>query len=258
MPHVAIIMDGNGRWAAARGLPRTAGHRAGAATMRRVVEAAPGFGIGTLTLYAFSSNNWQRPRPEVEHLMALLRGYLEGEIARCVAHGVRVTVIGRRDRLPPAVTAAIEVIEAATAAGGCLHLRLAIDYSSREAILAAARCLPARDGEGRRDSGNGVAVGPAAVEPDAEAREAFGRRVAMADARGPAPGDVDLLIRAGGERRLSDFLLWECAYAELWFTDVPWPEFTTADLEAAMAEFYRRERRFGDLPAEAAPRKENA
>ena len=242
MLHVAIIMDGNGRWAAARGLPRTAGHRAGAASVRRVVEAAPGLGIGTLTLYAFSANNWRRPRPEVDHLMALLRGYLEGEIAGCVAHGVRVTVIGRRDRLSPAVTAAIEVIEAATAAGRRLHLRLAIDYSSRAAILDAARCLPERDGV--CESGDHLIAGVVS--------EAFARRVAMADAQGPLLADVDLLIRAGGEQRLSDFLLWECAYTELWFTDILWPEFTAADLQAAVAEFHQRQRRFGDLPGEAA------
>jgi undecaprenyl diphosphate synthase len=224
--HVGIILDGNGRWATGRGLPRFAGHRAGAQAVRQVVEAAPGLGIGTLTLYAFSSDNWRRPRDEVRRLIGLLHGYLTGEVAHCLTHGVRVTVIGRRDRLPAAVVAAIEAIEAATAQGRRLHLRLAVDYSGRDAIVAAAQRAAGR------------AIGP----------EAFARLVTDDG----APPEVDLVIRTGGEQRLSDFLLWECAYAELRFVETPWPEFRAADLGQAIASFRGRERRFGGLPGGAA------
>jgi undecaprenyl diphosphate synthase len=224
--HVGIILDGNGRWAAGRGLPRFAGHRAGARAVREVVEAAPDLGIGTLTLYAFSADNWRRPRDEVRRLIALLHAYLTAEVARCLANGVRVTVIGRRDRLPGAVVAAIEAIEAATAQGRRLHLRLAVDYSGRDAILAAAQRAA------------GAAMGP----------EAFAQLVTDDG----APVEVDLVIRTGGEQRLSDFLLWECAYAELRFVETPWPEFRVADLERAVASFHGAERRFGGLPGGAA------
>lgn len=203
--HTAIIMDGNGRWAQARGLPRSAGHRAGVAAVRRVIEAAPSLGIGALTLYAFSADNWQRPRAEVQTLMRLLRIYLRDESARCIEQGVRLEVIGRRDRLAPALRAAIAAVEDATSQGRTLHLRLAIDYSARDGI-----------------------------------------------ARGNAPlPDVDLLIRTGGEQRLSDFLLRECAYAELYFTPCAWPDFDAAALSAAVAEFGRRQRRFGGVTAVA-------
>jgi undecaprenyl diphosphate synthase len=198
--HTAVIMDGNGRWATARGLPRSAGHRPGARAVRRVVEAAPGLGIGMLTLYAFSSDNWRRPEAEVASLMRLFEAYLRGETDRCVAEGVRLRVIGRRDRLAPSLCAAIGAAEAATAAGTALELNIAVDYSSRDAI---------------------------------------GRRELLPD--------VDLLIRTGGERRLSDFLLWECAYAELLFTPVHWPDFGAHELAAAIADFRARERRFGAL-----------
>jgi len=224
--HVGIILDGNGRWAAGRGLPRFAGHRAGARAVREVVEAAPGLGIGTLTLYAFSADNWRRPRDEVRRLIALLHAYLTAEVARCITNGVRVTVIGRRDRLPGAVVAAIEAIEAATAQGRRLHLRLAVDYSGRDAILAAAQRAAGR-----------------AIEP-----EAFAQLVTDDG----APLEADLVIRTGGEQRLSDFLLWECAYAELRFIETPWPEFRAADLERAVASFHGAERRFGGLPGGAA------
>jgi undecaprenyl diphosphate synthase len=203
--HAAIIMDGNGRWALARGLPRSAGHQAGATAVRRTVEAAPSLGITALTLYAFSADNWRRPRAEVQSLLRLLRSYLRDETGRCVERGVRLEVIGRRDRLPPTLRAAIRAAERATAGGRTLDLRLAIDYSAREAI-----------------------------------------------ARGEAPiPDVDLLIRTGGEQRLSDFLLRECAYAELYFTPCPWPDFDGAALAAAVEEFGRRQRRFGGLTAVA-------
>jgi undecaprenyl diphosphate synthase len=223
--HVAIIMDGNGRWAQARGLLRIAGHRAGAMAVRRVVEAAPSQGIGVLTLYAFSSDNWKRPGPEVQALLWLLESYLRTEVTSCVKHGVRVEVLGRRDRLPARVRGAIEAAERTTAAGTVLRLRLAIDYSSRDAIVQAAAHGPRSRAELARH-----------LEPPSDS---------------PAP-DVELLIRTGGEQRLSDFLLWESAYAELYFTDVAWPDFDGESLAAAVAEFGRRQRRFGGL--ESLPR----
>jgi undecaprenyl diphosphate synthase len=222
--HVAIIMDGNGRWALGRGLPRVAGHRAGAAAVRRVVEAAPNLGIHTLTLYAFSEDNWSRPPREVTALMKLLGRYLVEETERCVKNGVRLEAIGRRDRLPAPLVALIEDAERKTARCRRLHLRLALDYSSRRAILETAR----------RMSG-------------AVTEETF------SEALGP---DVDLLIRTSGEQRLSDFLLWECAYAEMVFTSRMWPTFTGEDLSDAVDEFRRRDRRFGrvttHIPAPAA------
>jgi len=230
--HVAVVMDGNGRWATRRGLPRTAGHRAGAEAVRRVVEAAPGLGIGVLTLFAFSADNWGRPRPEVAALMRLLRAYLRAETARCVENGLRVSVIGRRDRLAPSIVRAIRRVERATRGGPRLHLRIALDYSAREAIARAAL------GWAR------------AASPDLAL---LGRMIAQPAGDGPAVPDVDLLVRTGGERRLSDFLLWECAYAELHFTDRMWPDFEAADLAAALAEFRRRERRFGRLPGPPRP-----
>jgi undecaprenyl diphosphate synthase len=226
--HVGVIMDGNGRWATARGRPRTFGHKAGADAVRRVVEAAPDQGIRHLTLYAFSSDNWARPTREVTALMRLLRSYLASETARCVENGVRLSVIGRRDRLSPVLVRAIEAAERATAGGDTLHLRLAIDYSARDTLVRAAQRLPA------------------GAEPD---REALNRLIAEA-LHSPEPiPEVDLLVRTGGEQRLSDFLLRECAYAELYFTPCPWPDFDGAALAAAVAEFGRRQRRFGGLTA---------
>jgi undecaprenyl diphosphate synthase len=198
-----------------RGLPREAGHRAGVETVSRIVEAAPGAGIGILSLFAFSSDNWRRPRLEVEALMRLLAVYLEKEADRCVRSGVRLEVIGRRDRLNAALRQAIAQAEASTAGGRRLWLRIAFDYSGRDAILAAAR--------------SAVSL----------SRESLGR------ALGPP---VDVLIRSGGERRLSDFLLWECAYAELVFSPRMWPDFGEADLAAAVREFHGRDRRFGAVP----------
>ncbi len=205
-------MDGNGRWAVSRGLPRIAGHKVGVSTVSRVVEAAPPLGIGVLTLFAFSSDNWRRPAEEVDSLMRLLAIYLEKEQARCIANGIRVEVIGRRDRLGPELCRAIAAAEAATASGTRLWLRMAVDYSARDAILAAARMVK----DLSRDS--------------------------LTQFLGPP---VDLLIRTGGERRLSDFLLWESAYAELVFTRTMWPDFDATDLEAAVREFRARNRRFG-------------
>ena len=229
--HVAIIMDGNGRWATRRGLPRSAGHRAGVQTVRKVVEAAPDLGVATLTLFAFSSDNWRRPQAEVSALMALLRHYLRAELARLVDGGARLTVIGRRDRLPEGLSVEIAEAERASAHGSRLHLRVALDYSARDAIAAAAARWRAEH---------------------PPTREAFAQL--LASQRGG--GDVDLLIRSGGEKRLSDFLLWESAYAELCFVDTLWPDFGPDDLAAAIADFRGRERRFGGIapiaPLEAA------
>jgi len=224
--HTAIIMDGNGRWAVARGRPRSAGHRAGAAAVRRVVEAAPGLGIGTLTLYAFSADNWQRPAPEVSGLMRLMGGYLRAEAATCAERGIRLSVIGRRDRLPAALRVSIAAAEAATAHGTRLHLRLAVDYSARDAIVRAACSAPRTREE--------LECSLAAAQHEAA----------------PAP-PVDLLVRTGGEQRLSDFMLWECAYAELYFTPMQWPDFDAGALAAALSEYGRRQRRFGGLAAVA-------
>ena len=238
--HVAIIMDGNGRWATARGLPRSAGHAAGAHAVRRIVEAAARREVGTLTLYAFSGDNWRRPASEVAALLQLFERYLGHETARCVRTGIALEIIGRRDRLPPTLLAAIREAERATAHGRAMRLRIALDYSARDAVAAAAvqvrSALPA---------------GADAHGADAlDARERFARALADAMHASAAP-DVDLLIRTGGERRLSDFLLWECAYAELLFVDALWPDFGARALDAALADFARRERRFGALPGVA-------
>jgi len=203
--HVAVIMDGNGRWAARRGLPRAAGHRAGADAVRRAVEVAPDQGVTALTLFAFSADNWKRPPTEVAALMRLFARHLHTETPRLVENGVRLEVVGRRDRLPAPLVTAIRAAEHATAPGTRLRLRLAVDYSARAAI-ADRHILP----------------------------------------------DVDLLIRTGGEQRLSDFLLWECAYAELYFTELMWPDFAAADLADALRAFHARQRRFGGLPEAAA------
>lgn len=224
--HVAIIMDGNGRWAQRRGLPRRIGHRMGVEAVRGIAEAAPKVGIGTLTLYAFSSDNWKRPQSEVTALMGLFRRYMRTEAARLVRAGVRVTAIGRRDRLPADLVAGIEWLEETSAQGQALHLRIALDYSSRDAILRAA----AR----------------ASCEADLT-REAFSR---LLNGEQECP-DVDLLIRTSGEQRLSDFLLWECAYSELYFTETLWPDFRAKDLAEALAAFRSRDRRFGALPDSA-------
>jgi undecaprenyl diphosphate synthase len=228
--HVGIIMDGNGRWAKRRRLPRLRGHEAGIEAIRRVVEAAPEQGVGTLTLYAFSSDNWRRPPAEVAALMALLRFYLANEIKSLACNGVRLKVIGRRDRLPDGIAAAIGDAEAATADGDALNLRIAIDYSARDAILNAA-C----------EAANVHARGARALT-----RETFAQLITgEAQCR-----DVDLIIRTSGEKRLSDFLLWESAYAEFHFTETMWPDFAGEHLADALNAFHRRERRFGGLRAQ--------
>jgi undecaprenyl diphosphate synthase len=228
--HVAINMDGNGRWALLRGRPRELGHVAGAAAVRRTVESAPALGITTLTLYAFSSDNWRRPRGEVDNLMLLFQQYLDSECVHLADRDVRFNVIGRRDRIPRALGRSIAHVEERTRAGTALHLRIAIDYSARDALLAAA----SRVARGTRPT-----------------RQAFERLLSEAIHAPSGTRDVDLLIRTGGEQRLSDFLLWESAYAELYFTSVMWPDFTGTDLAAAVHAFAARDRRYGGILGDA-------
>jgi undecaprenyl diphosphate synthase len=225
---VAIIMDGNGRWARARGEPRAFGHHAGAEAVHRTVEAAARQGVSVLTLYAFSSDNWGRPREEVDTLLSLFEKSLRVETRRCLGNGIRLRVIGRRDRLPRSLQRAIASAEAATEIGTRMLLRIAVDYSARDAIVSAS-----------------ALVGAALA-----GREGFAAALARAIHEGEAR-DVDLVIRTGGEHRLSDFLLWESAYAELYFTDRMWPEFDADDLAEALAWFRGRNRRFGMIPEEA-------
>ena len=220
--HVAIIMDGNGRWASAKGLPRSLGHREGVKAVRRTVEAAPDLGIGVVTLFAFSVDNWRRPRREVGVIMELMADYLRSETDRCVEKGVKVSVLGCTQGIAPGLQSAIREAQARTAGGTALWLRVAFNYSSRDAILSAAARF-------RRDRDRSKA--------------AFSRLLAQGDE--PTAPDVDLMIRTGGEKRLSDFLLWEAAYAELYFTDVMWPDFGPEDLQSALADYRGRERRFG-------------
>lgn len=227
--HVAIITDGNGRWATSRGLPRSAGHRAGAEASRAIIEAAPKLGIHTLTLFALSSANWKRPAGEVNGILRLLHEYLLTETSRAIDNGIRISIIGRRDRIPATLRQAIADSEAATAHGKRLHLRLAIDYSAREAIYrAACRYYKATE-----------------LSP-----ETFFS--VLSETTHGSAGEVDLLIRTGGEQRLSDFLLWESAFAELIFMEKRWPDFTVADLRVALDEFSLRERTRGALPKDAA------
>lgn len=214
--HVAIIMDGNGRWASKRGRPRWMGHVRGAHTAREIVAHCARAGVQQLTLYAFSSDNWKRPREEVGFLLDLFTSHLDRQLATLIKHGIRLSIIGRRDRLPPALVTAIAHAEARSAQGTRMHLRVAIDYSSRAAITAA------------------LASG----------------ETPAADSLLP---NVDMVIRTGGERRLSDFLLWECAYAELAFLDVHFPDLSTADVDAVFADFAARERRFGAVGKQPAP-----
>jgi undecaprenyl diphosphate synthase len=225
--HVGLIMDGNGRWAQSRRLPRLAGHRRGAKAVRRTVEAAPDLGISTLTLFAFSADNWLRPAPEVEGLMDLFEEFLSRERRELVENGVRVEVIGRRDRLRPHIVSQIERLERDTAHGEKLCLRLAVDYSARWAIAAAAASL-----------GPGTSTDPLA----------FREQLHRVQHSSPTVPDIDLLIRTSGEQRLSDFLLWESAYAELYFTQTFWPDFGETELARAIDEYHRRDRRFGQLP----------
>jgi undecaprenyl diphosphate synthase len=228
--HVAIIMDGNGRWAAARGLPRVAGHREGSRAVRRAIEAAIENGVGWLTLYAFSSENWRRPPGEIIDLTGLLRHYLRTEVAELRANGVRLRVIGDRDRFDADIRAELLAAERSTAANGRLNLTIALSYGGRDEIVAAARKLAEAVRAGRLD--------PQQVDDGVFAGGLF-------TAGTPDP---DLVIRTSGEQRLSNFLLWQSAYAELVFQNVLWPDFGASHFTAALAEFARRERRFGARP----------
>jgi len=225
--HVAVIMDGNGRWAKARGLPRIAGHRRGAEAVRRTIVAAAEIGIRYLTLYGFSSENWKRPAEEVDDLMGLLRHYLRGEIAELHRNGVRLRVIGDRARLAPDIVAMIENAEAMTRVNDGLNLTIALSYGSRAEIAAAAQSIARQ-----------VAAGT--LEAEAVNEAAIARALWTADIPDP-----DLIVRSSGEKRLSNFLLWQSAYSELVFVDTLWPDFGKDDLLSAIGEFQRRERRYG-------------
>jgi undecaprenyl diphosphate synthase len=230
--HVAIIMDGNGRWATQRRLPRVAGHRAGVAAVRRAVEHAPPLGIRVLTLYAFSSDNWARPAEEVKSIFWIIRAFLRLECERLCQQGARLEVIGRRDRIPVPLLREIERTERATADGQTLHLRIAVDYSARMSIANAVAIAAAESSRQQP------------LSPDQ-------MHAVITQALTAESGNVDLLIRTGGEQRLSDFLLWESAYAELVFTHRMWPDFDESDLASALGDFNHRERRFGAIPAVA-------
>lgn len=225
--HVAIIMDGNGRWAKARGLPRAMGHRKGAEAVRAVVEASGELGIGYLTLYAFSSENWKRPADEVSDLMELLRLFIRREIAALHRNGVRLKIIGERERLAADIIALIEQAETQTKDNQGLTLVIALNYGSRREIAAAARAIAAK-------------VASGTLEADAVDEDVVHRHLMTRDIPDP-----DLLIRTSGELRLSNFLLWQTAYSELVFTDVLWPDFDKAAFFDALAQYARRERRFG-------------
>ncbi|MET0533484.1 MAG: polyprenyl diphosphate synthase [Steroidobacter sp.] len=227
--HVAIIMDGNGRWAKSRGLPRTAGHRAGAEAVDRVVTAAARQGVDVLTLYAFSCANWQRPRAEVRSLFGLFRRYLKEQTQRCFDQSIRLNVIGRRDRLDQRLLDLINRAEGSTAHCSRMTLRIAVDYSAQWSLMHA--CHASREIENIDQQG-------------------FARQLAAVNHSVPV-GDVDLLIRTGGEQRMSDFLLWESAYAELHFLPKLWPDFDADDFEAALTEYSRRDRRFGRVESTA-------
>lgn len=220
--HIGIIMDGNGRWAERRRLSRSSGHRAGVRAVRKIVECAPKLGVGSLSIYAFSSDNWRRPQTEVRALMRLLQAYLTHETERCLEQDVRIQFIGRRDRLPRMLAGVMNSAEERTGHCRTLTLRIAVDYSSRDALVAAARVMADR---GRFD------------------------RETMMEALGT--DDLDMVIRTAGEQRLSDFLLWECAYSEFVFTETLWPDFQPSDLESAIETFRNRTRKFGGLLAKA-------
>jgi len=226
--HVAIIMDGNGRWAEARDLPRIAGHRAGADAVRAVTRTARRIGLEALTLYAFSTENWGRPEPEVGALMELLADFLESERGEMMQNGIRLNAIGNLGRLPSRVREKLEAVRAETAANRGMTLTLALSYGGRDEIVQAAQRAAA-------------VKGPALEASDLEA--------ALWTAGLP---ELDLLVRTSGERRISNFLLWQCAYAELVFSDVHWPDFRDAELLSALAEYQARERRFGMTGAQVA------
>ena len=228
--HIAIVMDGNGRWAEARGLPRVRGHAAGAEAVRRTVTAAVERELPYLTLYAFSCENWRRPRPEVDALMGLFSRYLASETLECARQGIRLSVIGRRDRLPAGLLTQIRRAERTTAQGRGLNLRIAVDYSARDAVLRAARQMSSSS------------------RPPVYSSQSFESALATATHAEPGAPAIDLLIRTGGEFRLSDQMAWEAAYAELLFLEKMWPEFAAGDLAVACSVFAHRQRRFGALP----------
>ena len=225
--HVAIIMDGNGRWAKMRGLPRTAGHKRGAESVRNAVKAARKLGISYLTLFGFSSENWKRPEGEVRALMGLLRLYLRSEVEELHRNGVRLRILGERSRLDPDIVRLIEGAEERTKNNTELTLLLALSYGGRQELVSAARKLAvdARDGK---------------IDPETIDEDIFSDRLFTAGIPDP-----DLLIRTSGEYRISNFLLWQCAYAEMLFLDVLWPDFGEADLERAVRDFICRDRRYG-------------
>ena len=225
--HIAIIMDGNGRWAQARGLPRIAGHRRGAEAVRRTLTAASELGVPYLTLFGFSSENWKRPLAEVDDLMGLLRHYLRGEIAELHRNGVRLRVIGERGRLAPDIVTLIENAEALTRDNTGVNLTIALSYGGRAEIIAAMRALAEKAVAGE--------LAPRAIDEEVVAHHLFTADIP----------DPDLLIRTSGEQRISNFLLWQCAYAELVFTKTLWPDFGRAELEEAIADYGGRERRYG-------------
>lgn len=225
--HVAVIMDGNGRWARNRGLPRIEGHRMGIRSVRAVVECAREIGISYLTLYAFSLENWGRPRPEVTTLMGLLRRYLLQELPELDKHGIRLNVIGEIRHLPPRVREVIDRTLAATGRNRSMTLTLALSYAGRNEIVRAARKLAADAVAGK-------------IDPDSLTDGDFAERL---DTFGIP--DPDLVIRTSGEIRVSNFLLWQSAYAEFVFTDVLWPDFGKREFLAALDEYSRRNRRFG-------------
>jgi len=229
--HVAIIMDGNGRWAAARGLPRVEGHRRGVEALRKTVRAAGEIGIQCLTIFSFSSENWQRPVSEIRDLMGLLRRFIRNDLAELHSNGVRVRVIGERDNLDPDIRRLLEEAEQLTRENTSLSLIVAFNYGARDEIARAVRRIAER-----------VAGGE--LKPDAITENMIGANLDAADI-----ADPDLIIRTSGEQRLSNFLLWQAAYSELVFSPVYWPDFDRATLEAAIEEYRRRERRFGGLIA---------
>src|SRR3954454_6469647 len=232
--HVAIIMDGNGRWAAARGLPRVEGHRRGVEAVRKTVRAAGEMGIACLTLFSFSSENWQRPPSEVRDLMGLLRRFIRNDLAELHASNVRVRVIGERVGLDRGILRLLEEAEDLTRNNDGLMLVVAFNYGARDEIARAARRIAEE-------------VASGSLRPEAVTAELIGRRL---DA--PDLSDPDLIIRTSGEQRLSNFLLWQAAYSELVFTPVYWPDFDRPALEAAIEDYRRRERRFGGLAAKSA------
>jgi undecaprenyl diphosphate synthase len=229
--HIAIIMDGNGRWAAGRALPRPLGHHAGMSSVREVVEGCLEAGVSVLTLFAFSQENWQRPAGEIEALMSLLEEYIAREVSELRQQGVAVRILGDLDRLSGGARRAVDRIVAETADGTRLALNLCISYGSRSEIVHAARLLAEDVAAGR--------IVPAEID-----ETAFARRLYTAEWPDP-----DLLIRTSGEMRISNFLLWQLAYAELYVTPVLWPDFTRQHLFEAILEFQRRDRRFGRVPA---------